>query len=1075
MNLSIHIAHPNEVHTLQRELRVTFTMLLLLASCIVLTDVVNGQTALPQEVANREESGDMKIIRSLLLEENPEYARLSFGDALNPDAKWARGWESWWSPDRARFFVYKRHPMDERGYLYLDGSTNWLVHDLLSMKDICKQTTEGFNYGAYPTIYKEDFFLIGGYGHYRYNRNWLKYERRGAFGHATFENKANHVTEKYLSPPHVMQGMWRDNQKKCYFMLTNAWAFDEPNFPPPQTKLLTDSLRGGLRQFQLWQLPDSSDVNFIHLADFNDDVLGEEVPIAMVESESWVIVLRANTTSTPMMRKSDFAWFELKADHQLPFGGKTGLYGWMFRGDTLLVVNEGVVEQALDLNVHLDMYQSEQPQLVEARHDLLLKPFQLDFTKEIPVEGPPWGPPAAAAALAFLVLFILQRIKKGAAQNELNDMNVQLEIIEYFSRSIFRINSADDILKDIAAQCISRLDFEDCAIYMLDKDNNQWVQKAAYGPKNTGYRDIKNPSILGISEGIVGAVGLSGQAEIVPDLRKDTRYVVDDAERLSEMAVPIVCDGKVIGVIDSENSEADFFTRDHLKIIQNVANICGQKIGRTLSEQKTLEFIQVYEQNPDPVLRVNRQGLVLMNNDSAKSHFGRNALQGEKVKLPDLMGLIEESLSSGKSQVASIKNASRIYQVHILPQDNHAFVDVYATDVTDLERARTRAEKAERAKADFLSIMSHEIRTPLNAIMGLNELLLKDNLKDEHLKQLKYMQYSGKHLLGLVNNILNLESLDRGKVTRKVHNFNLTLLIEELAASFFARAKDQGTSLEVKSLSTEDAWVKGDRHWVTQMVSNLLDNAVKFTKRGSVTVTTTTLPGEDYWHIEFEDTGVGIAEEHLERIMDPFEQVLSNPKNTSPDQGTGLGLAIVKQLASLHGGELKVQSTEGIGSKFTLELELLTGSESNEENTEQAVDQDSNNSISDAKVLVVDDNPLNLLVAKKQIEKLGHHVVTATNGKEAIKSWISEEPEMIFMDLQMPVMDGMEATQEIRRRMKNNGSKILGIVALTADAEASTKKEALSSGLNDVLVKPASIDQLEMIIQHWCKEHREST
>jgi signal transduction histidine kinase/CheY-like chemotaxis protein len=718
------------------------------------------------------------------------------------------------------------------------------------------------------------------------------------------------------------------------------------------------------------------------------------------------------------------------------------------------------------------MYQSEKPQLVGARNNLLLSPVQLDFTKEVPVEGIPWGPPAAAAAVAFLVLALMQRQKKGAAENELHDMNVQLEIIEYFSRSIFRSNSADDILWDIAAQCISRLDFEDCVIYMLDEDNNQWIQKAAYGLKDIDYREIHKPVVLGISEGIVGDVGLSGQAEIVSDVRKDTRYVVDDAERLSEMAVPIVCDGKVIGVIDSENSKVNFFTRDHLKIIQNVANICGQKIGRSLSEQKTLEFIQVYEQNPDPVLRVNRQGLVLMNNDSAKARFGRLALQGEKVKLPDLMELIEASLSSSESQVASIQIASRIYQVHILPQKNQTFVDIYATDVTDLERARSRAEKAERAKAEFLSIMSHEIRTPLNAIMGLNELLLKDNLKEEHLNQLKYMQYSGKHLLGLVNDILNLESLDRGKVTRKAHNFNLSILLEELAASFSARAKEQGTSLEVKSL-TSDAWVRGDRHWVTQMVANLLDNAVKFTKRGSVTVTAKPLPGEDSWRIVVEDTGVGIAEEHLERILDPFEQVLSNPKNTSPDQGTGLGLAIVKRLASLHGGELTVQSTEGVGSKFTLELELHPGSEPNEESDDESVNEGENHSISGAKIMVVDDNPMNLLVAKMQIEKLGHHVVTATNGQEAINTWLSEEPEMILMDIQMPVMDGMEATREIRRRMNNHGAKTLGIVALTADAEPTTKKEALSSGMNDVLVKPTTIDQLDLIIQHWCKVHRE--
>ena len=185
-------------------------------------------------------------------------------------------------------------------------------------------------------------------------------------------------------------------------------------------------------------------------------------------------------------------------------------------------------------------------------------------------------------------------------------------------------------------------------------------------------------------------------------------------------------------MIDSEHSKANFYTRDHLKIIQNVANICGQQLGRSLSEQKTLEFIQVYEQNPDPVLRINRDGVVVMTNDSARAHFGRNALQGERVKLTDLDDLVRESIQSGQSAVSSVQNGGRIYQVHILPDRSKKYVDVYSTDVTDLERARTRAEKAERAKAEFLSIMSHEIRTPLNAIMGINELMLKDKLDDDH-------------------------------------------------------------------------------------------------------------------------------------------------------------------------------------------------------------------------------------------------------------------------------------------------------------------------------------------------------
>lgn len=1016
----------------------------------------------------------MKQVRQLLMDVNPEYARLSFSDALNPKAKDIRGWESWWSPDAARFFVYRRNSMDDKGYLYLDGATNWMVHDLKSMKDISFGRVEEINYGAYPTVFKEQFYLVGGYGYYRYHRNWLRFEGRG-FNFAPYWSKSRGLQESYLEPPNVVHGFWRDDERQSYYMLANPWAYEEPNSPPPETVLLSDSLRGGLRQFQLWQAPDTGQKDYAHVGDFNPDLFGQ-IPLAVLESKSWVIFIRENTLSTPMMRKSDFAWFELKADYQLPFGDKNGLYGWMFEGDSLMVVNEGQVAEVIDLTEHVMKHKSEQPQFVEARNDLVLSPIQLDYTKEVPVDSTPWGWPVAIVAIGLVFATLALRKKRGEAESQLSDMNTQLEIIEYFSRSIFRSNSADDILWDIAAQCISRLDFEDCVIYMLDDTESHWIQKAAYGPKNIDYRDIHKPVTLGISEGIVGAVGLSGQAEIIPDVRKDTRYVVDDAERLSEMAVPIICDGKVIGVIDSEHSKPHFYTRDHLKIIQNVANICGQKLGRSLSERKTLEFIQVYEQNPDPVLRINNAGVVVMTNDSAKAHFGRNALEGERIKLTDLDDLVRESIQSGQSAVSSVQNGGRIYQVHVLPDRSKTYVDVYSTDVTDLERAKTRAEKAERAKSEFLSIMSHEIRTPLNAIMGINELMLKDELDDNQHRQLKYMQYSGKHLLGLVNDILNLSSLDHGDVERKSHNFNLTELLNALAETHLSQAKEQGSNITVNVPAESKAWVNGDRHWITQMLANLLDNAVKFTKRGTITLSAKPLPGEDTWRIEVEDTGIGIPEEHLGRIMDPFEQVLNDPKNTNPNQGTGLGLAIVKRLAALHGGVLTVQSTEGIGSKFTLELDLPAGKiekDSSKPSAIPPVNQDGD-VIERAKVLVVDDNPMNLLVAQKLIEKLGHEVVTSTNGEEAIQAWLAEDPEMIFMDLQMPVMDGMEATKEIRRRMEGKAPCFLSIVALTADAEASTREEALASGLNDVLVKPASIDQLEHSIQHWCRLHRAS-
>ena len=159
--------------------------------------------------------------------------------------------------------------------------------------------------------------------------------------------------------------------------------------PPPRPVLLSDSLRGGLRQFQLWQAPDTGQKDYTHVGDLNPTVF-DQVPLAVLESKSWVIFIRENTLSTPMMRKSDFAWFELKADYQLPFGDKNGLYGWMFEGDTLMVVNEGKVTGTIDLTAHVAKHKSEQPQFVEARSELVL-PHQTRLHQRSPCRQHPLG------------------------------------------------------------------------------------------------------------------------------------------------------------------------------------------------------------------------------------------------------------------------------------------------------------------------------------------------------------------------------------------------------------------------------------------------------------------------------------------------------------------------------------------------------------------------------------------------------------------------------------------------------------------------------------------------------------
>lgn len=1019
----------------------------------------------PDEVKKRFQSGEIYELRDLLLKHNPEYARLMFASE-NAPSQFALGWEAWYGP--TQIFKFKRHPLDSLGFLFLDGECSWIVHDLSTMKDVSRSKMTGVTKGTFPIVFNEQFFMVGGYGNFRYHRNWYNYDPRQGMGIGRITNADADLILTGEAPPNVLHGVWNNERKNSVFYLANSHAFDEPNahIGDKNFALRPDSITNATQMFQIWQHLDNDTTKqnseFVHYKDIAASAFGGDPPIGMVESESWVVFIDEDTWTTFLLEKESLNFYRLKRDHQIPMGTRTGLHGWMITGDSLFVVSDGRVSEAIDLTQHVALYETEYPGLRNQNEQLLLDPEDPKYSFVTEKQRTPWEW-IAIGLLALVGVIVWSRQQLTPMKGELKNMTKQIQVVEYFSRSIFRSTNAEDILWDITAKTISQLQFTQCEVFLLAEDDKTWVQKTKQEGSEVPDRQAHVPVELALNDGLVGAVGLSGNVELIEDVAKDGRFDLGAFPCKSLMAVPIICDARVIGVIVNGHRKAGFFQPEHKRIIQNVANICGQKLGRTLSERKISEFAQVYEQNPGPVLRISNTGQVLLTNDSAKAHFGVHANVGESLKFLDIIEHAQDALKRQTPVATSLHHLSRIYQVNLLPYPELGYVNMYASDVTELEQARSRAEKAERAKTDFLSVMSHEIRTPLNAIMGLNELMLKAEPSEDQVKQLKYMQYSGKQLLSLVNDILSLESLEDQKSAMKPSTFNMSELMHKLSETFASKAKEHGNALEVICPPEGDAWVLGDRHWVSQMVNNLLDNAVKFTHRGTITLSARPSAQPERWVIDVEDTGIGIPVDHLARITDPFEQVLVNPKNTAANQGTGLGLAIVKKLANLHGGELQVQSTEGVGSKFTLNLSITPSepqlaSQNPPSNSAHLQDPEALN------VLIVDDNSMNLMVAKKQIELLGHTVISAINGQEAIDQWKQHQPDFILMDLQMPVMDGMEATRQIRRLIQKSGGSHLPIVALTADAEESTREEALAAGLDMVLVKPSDTETLRQAI-----------
>ena len=671
-----------------------------------------------------------------------------------------------------------------------------------------------------------------------------------------------------------------------------------------------------------------------------------------------------------------------------------------------------------------------------------------------------WGLVAVLVVVAAWFFWSLRRQRKGTYAH----FREQLEIIEYFSQSVFRQNSTEDILWDIASSCIEKMGLEDCVIYLRDDDRGVWVQKAAYGPKNVDYRAIHEPMELAFGQGIVGRVGASGIAEIVSNTAEDADYVVDDAMRGSEMAVPIVCDGEVIGVIDSEHSLEGFFQSYHLRLLQSVANICGQKIGRSIGEERIQEFAKFFQLNPNPVARLDFDGVLLLSNAQADALLAPEGGKTSRLsKDSPFWPLLQRASASDDAVQAQVQAGDSWFQVAMARVGDKSFVHMYAVDVTEVQLARARAAEAERHKSDFLSVMSHEIRTPLNAILGLIELMMRgDDSEQDRLSNLSYMEFAGKQLKGLLTDVLDLERLDSGKAEPHLTPFAPEEFFKRVVNGFQKRAEATGNVLSLEVESGVPSGLMADVGWVTQMLNNLITNALKFTSDGEIRCHVAW--ESERLQVAVRDTGKGISPSDLERILEPFEQANRESMVNTANQGVGLGLAITKKLVGLHGGTLSVTSTLGEGTtfRFALPLQLTDALAADQEIQGESPDRPL---IPEAPVLIVDDNELNVLVARRMVANWGYEVITASNAEEAEDHLAQASPSLVLLDIHMPGRDGFEAARDWKQ--PSSAWCQIPLVGLTADAESRTRMKALEAGMDDVVVKPFNPPHLRAVLERF--------
>jgi signal transduction histidine kinase/ActR/RegA family two-component response regulator len=442
--------------------------------------------------------------------------------------------------------------------------------------------------------------------------------------------------------------------------------------------------------------------------------------------------------------------------------------------------------------------------------------------------------------------------------------------------------------------------------------------------------------------------------------------------------------------------------------------------------------------------------------------FSREELQlGEEKEEPrDQIALLEWRIARMSEEVLNGRRA--------LLRQGRDLARMVEERTHDLQAAKRQAEVATRAKGQFLANMSHELRTPINGVLGTAQLLVKTPLTEEQQELIEILTESGEQMVAVVDDILDFSKLDNGHVRLERLSVNPRGILQSLRESSRKQWQDRGLDVIV-TVEEPLPPIFGDPVRVSQVLGNLLANAIKFTRAGRIEVSVHVVDGRIHYAVA--DTGIGIPAEKLDTIFEEFSQADSS---TTPKYGgAGLGLAITQRLVRLMRGELGVESQVGVGSTFFFSLPVEGASGGKDAAALVTAAVLAAPAIAPqpgaTRVLLVEDNRMDQVVAKRMLARVGCGVLVAADGRQAVDLFAGQSFDLILMDVQMPVLDGLEATREIRRKEAEMQLRPVPIIALTANASEADRQRCLAAGMNDFLAKPVKLTGLTAAIERWSR------